>query len=402
MLTIEDIQSPQTYIAYWDELTEQYPVQQGYLSNLLFQDYAAETDTVGLVYGANLNIRGLSASDYDTDVTNLNNIGFTAKYVPIPLFKNQKLMSEKRRRDIARALSNNPAQGVQQGVVKTQLQDVNQLYYDALFTRERMAMEALLTGKVTYGGSLAGTIDFGIPANHFVNAATPWGDKAGQSSPLHDIQFQAQHILDENSTVIRYAIMNTKTWIKLQHSGDIINGLAINRTNTNIALPQGQVTDYFESITGVTPIIYNKQDGNGNKLVPDDKVILTPDFTQDGGLGRMAHTITPEESMSSMGGFNAQVSVTGDGVALMTYHKQDPVGMMYKASEQVLPVLDKAHNILVMDVAGADVTWGNFNDLDNANGSGANDPSAPKSSASTSTSSASSNSSSSTSSSSTK
>jgi len=344
MRTIGDIENPLTIIAWWNKRLNERP---GYLYQSIFDLTYNPTDEIEMIYGQDHPAEMMTATTDDVGSVKRDNIGFetdTKKLIP---FKNYKSMNEKRRNEIKTALANNSNAALVNAITDTQYKDPSSLLTDALFTREVMAMQALTTGRISVlSDGIQYQRDFGIPDEHKVTTKTPWGTM--DSTPLADIQEQVDKINDDNGTVIAYAIMNGRTFRKIGKSGEVINSLAIAKTSNNIAMSQLAVKSLFtDTVSGVTPLIYNKGVGT-SRFIPDDVVVLIP----EGGVGRMAWTDTNED-LGLTGNSIYQLSRTSEGITMYTKRVDDPVATMVHVSQKVLPALDKARNIVIMNVSGA-------------------------------------------------
>lgn len=349
MRTIADIENPLTIIAWWNNRLNERPA---YLYQSIFDLAYNPTDEIEMLYGQDHPAEMMTATTDDVGSVKRDNIGFETETKKLIPFKNYKAMNEKRRNEIKSALSNNSNAALVKAITDTQYKDPASLLTDALFTRETMAMQALTTGGITVlSDGVQYKRDFGIPDEHKVATKTPWGTM--DSTPLTDIQDQVDKINDDNGTVIAYAIMNGRTFRKIGKSGEVINSLAIAKTSNNIAMSQSAVKSLFtDTVSGVTPLIYNKGVGS-DRFIPDDVVVLIP----EGGVGRMAWTDTNED-LGLAGDAKYQLSRTSEGITVYTKRVDDPVATMVHVSQKVLPTLDKARNIVIMNVAGSDSTTG--------------------------------------------
>lgn len=340
MLTIGDIESPNSIIGWWNSKANE---RQPYIYQSLLTATHEDTENINLIFGENEEVRGLSLTTDDTDAIKLNNIGFSSEGYRMASFKNYKMMNEKRRNQIKQAVANNPDQAEIEALTRTQYQDPASLLDFALYTREKLFVQALTTGKIALASNdLTYGVDFHMPAEHVQTVGTPWGTM--DSSPLDDMDQAAQGVLNDNGTVIAYALMNGNTFRKIVRSGEVVNSLSLGKTSNNVALPQADVKDLMTNTTNITPLIYNKADKNG-RFIPDDTVVLIP----NGSLGRLAWTDT-NEALGLIGESSAQVSTTADGITLTTYRNVEPVGTMVKATQKFVPAFDKVRNVVVMNV----------------------------------------------------
>lgn len=340
MLTLEQIENPQSIIAYWDSKANERPP---FLYQSLFPTVYSADDVVNLIFGSEDPFGTLTATTDDVKSIKLANIGFESEPYRFIPFKNYKAMNEKRRNDLRRALANNHDEAEIQAITNTQYRDPASLLTRALNTREVMAIQALTTGKIIVNsGNLIYKRDFHMPAEHQVSVDTEWGNM--DSHPLKDIQQYMDQINEENSTDIAYALMNSATFRKLASSGEVINSLSLNKTNTNVALPQPDVKKLISDDLNIQILIYNKG-ANGSRFIPDDMVLLLP----SGPLGRMAWTDTNDD-LGLTGDPSVQLTRTADGITTYTDRHRDPVSTEFHVAQKVLPAFDKVRNVMIMNV----------------------------------------------------
>lgn len=343
MITMSDVENPNSIIAWWNDRANQ---KAPYLYQSLFTNSRVDSDMVSLITGADQAMRSLSLAADDTHAIRLDNQGFSSEAYKLASFKNYKLMDEKRRNDIKNFVANNADEAAITALTNTQYQDPAELLNFALYTREKMAMQALTTGKIAIqSDQIAFTADFHMPADHVKTVATAWGNE--DSQPLADLIDAVTQMNDDNGTVIAYAVVNSKTLRKISRSGEVINSLSVGKTSTNVAISIPAVKELIQATTGVQVLVYDKGDVDG-RFIPDDEVILIA----AGSLGRMAWTDT-NEALGLTGFAGAQMSTTSEGITVVTSRELDPVGTRVKVSQKVLPAFDKVQNVYVMNVAGA-------------------------------------------------
>lgn len=360
MISLKDLENPSTIIGWWNGRSQE---RAPYMYNSLFTNSHETSETISMLYGEAEEMHTLSLTTDDADAIRLKNTGFSGDAKRLISFKNYKMMDEKRRNEIRAALNTNNQAQINM-LSQTQLRDAASLLDLAEFTREKLAMEALTTGLINYGSDGAKAyVDFNVPKEHKVTVKTPWGNE--DSSPIQDLADYKQQMLEDNNTIIEYVVMNSRTFRKIRQSGEVINSLSINRTNTNIALPIQDVKDLVSDNTAIKVLLYDKGDKDG-RFIPDDVAVLIP----NGSLGRLAWTDT-NEALGLQDEPSAKVSTTGNGITLTSYHNIDPVGTAVKVTQKILPALDKAQNIMIINVAGQTSETGNGSTGDNSGTEGA-------------------------------
>ena len=143
-------------------------------------------------------------------------------------------------------------------------------------------------------------------------------------------------------------LLNSVTFGYIQKANAVRQGIYSNVSAVPNSANRAKVLEYVQTETGMTVYIYNKQyDNNGTmtKFVADGTVVLMPSEN----LGNTWFGTTPEES-DLMSGTDAVVSIVDTGVAVTTTKQTDPVNVVTKVSEIVMPSFEMADSIIIASV----------------------------------------------------
>lgn len=214
---------------------------------------------------------------------------------------------------------------------------------------ERARAQVLYTGKFTLTDENHLTLeaDFGVdPANLDIAPATPFSDpdldlygffeqlietyvdsnEAGQAPGAMTVSRRIVNAMRANKQVIR----------------SVFGPLATEGNVTVAQLGEALTANDFPTLRQ-----YNTKVG-GNRLIPDDKLILTPSDPRD--LGRTVWGITAESL--ELVGSNAVDFTLADapGIVAVTLKEGDPVRVWSKAAAVGMPVLDDPTLLVTADV----------------------------------------------------
>src|SRR5699024_6892950 len=179
------------------------------------------------------------------------------------------------------------------------------------------------------------------------NAKVAWSD--AKATPIEDLEDAMDKIeLDTGERPTR-AVMNAQTFNQLKKIEEIKHSLTpVGREQAFVS--KENILNYISTELGLTVAIYNKvyenEEGNSTRFVPDNKVALLPAST----LGYTAFATTPEESdLMSGNSTNAQVAVVDTGVTITTMRKADPVQVETKVTQFSLPTFENIDKVFVLD-----------------------------------------------------
>jgi hypothetical protein len=297
----------------------------------------------------------LKPAAFDTKTTIRDRIGVTKVETEMPFFREGMRIGEKERQELNKALGSSNSAFI--------MPIINQIYNDAanlidgaLVNPERMIMQLLSTGligitTVTDGVRVAYNYDYKFDATHKETLLTTdlWS-AVDTATPIQDIQRWQDKIEEDTGTRPPRAICTRATWNNLMLNKSI--KLDMNPIGgTNVILTDSMLQQYLLAKLGLTVAVYNKKYKNGAgstiQFFPDDKFTLIP----DGTLGNTYFGTTPEESDLMSGATNAQVQIVNTGIAVTTWKEVDPVNVLTKVSEIVLPSFEAIDQVFIATVA---------------------------------------------------
>lgn len=290
----------------------------------------------------------LMPSALDAKVIPISRQGFEISTEKMPFFKNSMLVNEEDRQALNMlAESNNTAVNT---IVDRIYDDEMTLLENASLTREIMRMQALTTGAITIASNGQNlSYNYGVPSANKVIPATKWNVSAS-ADPIADINAWKLQISSTKGVELTEGLMNSVTLSYLQKSEAVKALVFANIANAPASISSARLLQFLKEETGITFYIYDKGwDNNGTftKFVADGTVVLMP----ESDLGNTWFGTTPEES-DLMGGVGTKASVTvvDTGVAVATYKEEDPVTVITKVSEIVLPSFEMADQVIIASV----------------------------------------------------
>lgn len=312
----------------------------------LFEPTRLASDRVDIVKGSDTVPRLLDMTARDAKAIPLDRGTLETASKEVPGFKNSMVINEKDIRDYRRAQAS-ADQGLADVILNRIYNDQTRLLQNAAYRREAMAMEELTTGKLTLDSKKI--VDFGLKPWQRAKSTADWGT---DGNPYNDIDALQQTAAEKVGSSLTRAVMNRKTFHKLTTNNALKSTILANNANTAAAfLPNSVVTGFLFRELGLNIQVYNKgyNDGTGkfNTFVPDDVIAFLPEGQ---AIGRMAFSATPEEEESSR--LSGSVAVTAEGVAIHVYDQSDPVARTTKVDQWVMPVLDVADKIAILNVSG--------------------------------------------------
>lgn len=350
MATIYDYVTPKAEVAYWNEKEQE---REPFLGEAIFPDKKQLGTSLEMIKGSKGTIRPLMLSAYDAKAIPLGREAFEVLQAEIPFFKNSKNINEKQRQ----ALNNVIASGNEQAIrliLGEIFNDVNSLLMNASVGREMLRMQALTTGALAFssnGQTLA--FDYGVPEAHKVTPSVKW-DVPATADPIGDIESWREILSQYNGTVANAMLCNSVTFGYLRNCVAIKDAIYV-LADGKITPTKNKVKEYLSGeFEGLTCYIYDKgyedpATGAFTKFVPDGVVVLFPDKE----LGNTVFGTTPEESDLLNGGTDAEVEIVDTGVAVTGIKEKDPVNVMTKVSQTVMPSFELADSIIIANVKTA-------------------------------------------------
>ncbi len=290
----------------------------------------------------------LYPSALDAKVIPISRQGFSVQSEKMPFFKNSMLVNEEMRQELNMIAESNDT--AIKTVVDRIYDDEMTLLENASLTREILRMQALTTGMISVnanGQSLS--YDYSLPAENKVTPDTLWTN-AETADPIADINAWKLQISSKTGAELTEGLLNSVTLNYIQKATAVKDMAFANIANTPASLSTARALQILKEETGITFYVYDKgYDNNGvfTKFVADGTVVLMP----ESDLGSTWFGTTPEES-DLMGGVGtkASVNIVDTGVAVSTYKEEDPVTVVTKVSEIVLPSFEMADQVIIASV----------------------------------------------------
>lgn len=296
----------------------------------------------------------LKPAAFDTKTTIRDRIGVTKVETEMPFFREGMRIGEKERQELNKALGASNSAFI--------MPIINQIYNDAanlidgaLVNPERMIMQLLSTGligitAVDNGVRVDYNYDYKFDATHKeALAGEDLWSATETATPIQDIQRWQNKIEEDTGVRPTRAICTRATWNNLMLNKSI--KLDMNPTGgTNVILTDTMLQQYLLAKLGLTVAVYNKKyslNGVATQFFPDNKFTLIP----EGTLGNTYFGTTPEESDLMAGSTNAQVQIVNTGIAVTTWKEVDPVNVLTRVSEIVLPSFEAIDQVFIATVA---------------------------------------------------
>ena len=290
----------------------------------------------------------LYPSALDAKVIPISRQGFEIQSEKMPFFKNSMLVNEEMRQELNMIAESNDT--AIKTIVDRIYDDEMTLLENASITREILRMQALTTGMISVNANgQALSYDYGLPVENKVTPNTLWTN-AETADPIFDINAWKLQISSKTGTELTEGLLNSVTLTYIQKAKAVKDMAFVNIANPPAALSTARALQILKEETGITFYVYDKgYDNNGafTKFVADGTVVLMP----ESDLGSTWFGTTPEES-DLMGGVGtkASVNIVDTGVAVATYKEEDPVTVVTKVSEIVLPSFEMADQVIIASV----------------------------------------------------
>lgn len=327
-------------VAFYETIKDNETAE--YLGQVLFPATKQMSLDLGFVKGKSNAPVVLKPSAYDVDVTLRDRIGVELLETEIPFFKEGILLKEKDRRELI-TLQGNPNQAYYQAALRSVFNDRAVLIDGAEAQAERMRMQLLTQGKIAIQDNKV-NLEFDYGFNEANNMLTLTGEDTWDketASPFEDIT----SMLDKSDGSLELMVMNQHTWNILKRHKSLREYLG-----KEVIPTEQTVRAYIENEFGLQVVINNKKYkkevfGKEEKFFPDGVVSLVPSQ-----IGQTHYAATPEE-IDLMGGIgtSASVSVVNLGVAVTTITKADPVNVMTKVSQAVLPSGENIDKVFIIN-----------------------------------------------------
>lgn len=342
-LSIYDYVTAKELASYWVELAQ---YREPYFGEDKFPNKKQLGLDISYIKGARKAPVQLQLSAFNAKTNPISRKGFEQIKGEMPFFKNSLVVNERLRQELNKVIASGNEAAIKM-IVGEIFNDNKALLEDAALTREILRMQALTTGAISLkSNGQVFSFDYGLPEG---NKKTVDWTQSDSADPITNISEWQDYIEQNSGERPTQLLMNAVTFSYIQKADSIKK--AIYAISNGAVVPgRAAVANYILENTGCTVYIYNKgwdKDGVFTKFVADGTVILMP----EGILGNTYMGTTPEES-DLMSGVSAEVAIVDDGVAITTYKENDPVTVITKASEIVLPSFERADCVFVADVDG--------------------------------------------------
>lgn len=332
---------------YWNT-NPQYTAP--YLGDMLFPAQKQLSDNVRFITGQDSLPATLNAVTPGAKAIPIERNGLNTQYAQALRFKNSMIVNENDIDQLRQAQATNDPNLLAE-ILNHIYQDQAKLGVRAHYTREKLIMQALTTGKLTFQDNGAySDVDYGFDSTQFQKASTAWSNTS-TADPYKDIDKLVNTAAQTHGVSLTRAIMNRTTFNNLVANTKLRASLLQPNQSQGILLAS-TVEQFFASQFGISILIYDKGDnstGSFTKFIPDGKIVFMSGAASD-PVGNTVFVPTAEEREQSA--LDGQVAIVDTGVAFHTYTSPDPVGLTTKVSQFVVPVLTAAQTIYVLTTEG--------------------------------------------------
>lgn len=298
----------------------------------------------------------LMPSTFDTKATLRSREGFELTQTQMAFFREAMIVKEQDEQDMLRVIDGNDPMFMQ--VMESVYDDANTLLDAADVVPERMIMQLLSPSdghpKISIeanGATYAYNYDPNntYSVNNFAeltSSTDKWSDTEN-SDPIDDIQTAQDAVESLTGTKPSMMIVSRQTMNYLRQNAKVKQAILSQNVTANVYITDQTVINLFQSLLGITIIVYTKQfkdeTGMVQKFYPDGFATLIP----DGALGSTWYGTTPEER-SGMQDKNADVYTVDGGATICVTTTVDPVQTKTIASEIVLPSFERMDETYVI------------------------------------------------------
>ena len=332
---------------YWNEIISAKS-EKPFLGDELFPTRKKLGLNLEWIKGANQQAVALHLSAFDAKVLKRNRIGFKTMSAKMPFFKDSLDIDEELRQQLLMLSESNVA--FAQELIRRIFDDNMTLIKSAAVTREMLRMQLLTTGTIAVANNGQEYLyDYGMAAWQKRDAETAWTNPAADIAG--DIIAAQDEAIEKTGVKPTRMIMRTSVFRNLMKNNYIKNYLYV-LANGAVNANEADVRRYFSEQFGITSIaLYDKTyvdvDGTSRFFLPDDLAILVP----EGNIGYTWMGTTPEEA-DLLGTKQADVSIVDTGVAVTVTRETDPVRVVTKVSEIVLPSAENIDKVVIIDIDG--------------------------------------------------
>lgn len=302
-----------------------------------------------MIKGAEERPVALKQSQFDTDVRiRTLKASIVKETKEMPFFKEAVVLREKDRQNLLLAMQGGNEEW--RDLILDQIyENISSLVAGADIQVERMRMQLISEGKIQFT-SEDGDIemDYGLPDDNkkVLAGKALWSDYAN-SNPVQDIEDWVQLMIDNNHEKPSRMVLSRKVVRHIQKNEAIKYDLS---ENGKKIITEAVALEYLREKTGLQIALvdgtYLDEKGQSQKYYPDNKVTLLP----AGTLGSTYYGTTPEEADLMTNNANASNVRVVNNKTICTIKKQDPVTVLTKVSQVVLPSCERISNMFVATV----------------------------------------------------
>jgi len=353
-LNLREFFTPAAIAAQWNEVASNYI---DYIGPKLFPAKKKAGLDLSWIKGS----RGLPVSlmptAFDAKTTFRDRIGVTKTETEMPFFREGFLIKEKDRQELLRVADSNDPYAIE--VINRIFDDANNLIAGAAVVPERMIFQLLFPENGNMGIAIrANGLDYVYnydtegkwKANNYTAlTGTDLWTAFDTADPFKGFKAAQDAVKGTTGSDLVVAIMNTATLNLMAATAAVKNRYLTTNGMSLGYLTNQEVAAAVKGTSGLDIVVYDKQykdeSGKAHPFVPDGYVALLP----AGTLGDTWYGTTPEEA-DLMASNNAEVSIVNTGVAIARTVLTDPVNVMTKASEIVLPSFERMDEVAVLKV----------------------------------------------------
>ena len=340
------------FAVYWETL---YSNSIPYLGASLFPNKRMQGLRLDWIKGADQLPFMLMPSAFDAKPVLRDRGGVASVSLRMPFFRESMRIGEEERQQLLTMLSTNEQFAAP--LINKIYDDMTALVDSAILVPEVMRFSLMQTGTITIQSPNESGINVSYNYNYDPNGkwaadnvielmpALYWGEPTAH--PIADI-LAVKRAAQKKGTVLTRAIISSEIWGKLLTNTTI--GKDIFPLAENAALSDSDLQRYLVSKTGITFTVYEKMykdlSGVEKPFMMPDRVIFLPASS----VGNTFFGTTPEEADLMTGNVDADVSIVGGGIAVLTKKESLPVNIVTAVSEIVLPSFENMNKVYVLIV----------------------------------------------------
>ena len=317
-----------------------------YMGEMFFKNNRVKGLKISFVKGKGGIPVALVPANYDTDVLYRDRIGVETIEAELPFFKEASKIWEHLRQELLSVKDE-----YVEPIINRIFDDKIELLVGADVSAEIEKMQLLSQGTIAIeANGVKWDYNYGFEASKQMKTLTKlWG--AEGATPVKDFQAQIEAYEDLTDEAPKYALMNTKVFNSLASDPSVKEYFA-KSAKPNYFPSKKDIKNYLELTFDIQIFINNKKYVKARDtsktpvyFYPEDRFTLLS--TLD--LGECLYGTTPEEAdLLAKTSQADSVAVTSKGVAITTWREVDPVNVITKVSEVVLPSCPNIDKIYIV------------------------------------------------------